>query len=96
MPAKTNEAPNKIEEEITLDGLTFVSEEKKPDYTGPYVNVFIPALDDSGSNGVKVDQYEHVTIANEAGEKLYRVHRGENVMVPVPVFEQLKKRYPNC
>jgi len=76
------------------DGLTIATPEKKPDYSGPYVTVFLPALEDSGSGGMKVDQYEHVTIANEEKETCYKVLRGENVEVPVPVFIALKARYP--
>ena len=85
MAAKKDELPN--------DGLTVIMEEKKPDYTGPYVDIFLPALDDGGG-GLKVDQYEHVTIANEQKETSYRVLRGEHVQVPVPVFIALKEKYP--
>ena len=82
-----NEMPN--------DEMTIVTPEKKAGYTGPMVDVFLPALEDSGSNGLKVDQYEHVTIANEKEEKCYKIRRGEHVEVPVPVFCALKERYPN-
>ena len=78
--------------EEAMDNLTFKVEEKKPDYVGPYVSIFLPALESDG--GMKVDQYEHVTISNENGEKRYRVLRGERVDVPVPVFIVLKDRYP--
>lgn len=67
---------------------------KQQKYSGPRVPVFIPALDDPGDGGIKVDQYEHVTIANERGETCYKVRRGETVEVPVPVFIALKARYP--
>ena len=80
------EAPN--------DGLTTVAPEKESEYNGPMVDVFLPLLEDAGSNGLKVDQYEHVTIANEKEEKCYKVRRGEHVEVPVPVFCVLKERYP--
>lgn len=63
-------------------------------YNGPMVPVFLPALEEEGS-GVKVDQYEHVTIANEVREDHYKVRRGVHVEVPVPVFAILKDRYPN-
>ena len=76
------------------DQLTMTMPEKEAGYTGPTVDVFIPELEDSGSNGLKVDQYEHVTIANEEKETCYRVRRGERVSVPVPVFLALKERYP--
>ena len=75
------------------DSLMIHSEAAQKIYDGPVVPVFIPALEDSG-NGVKVDQYEHVTIANEAGEVCWKVLRGETVEVPVPVFNILKARYP--
>jgi hypothetical protein len=83
--------------ELTLpvnDGLTFTVAEKKEEYTGPRVTIFLPELEDPGSEGLKVDQYEHVTIANEVKETNYRIHRGEWVEVPVPVYVQLKNKYP--
>ena len=44
---------------------------------------------------MKTDPYEHVTITNRDGaENRYYVKRGEWVDVPVPVFEQLRQRYP--
>ena len=76
------------------DTLTITSVEKEPDYVGPYVDVFIPALEENGDGGMKVDQYEHVTIANETKETCYKVLRGERVPVPVPVYIALKERYP--
>lgn len=84
----------KVKDEMMIDDpLTIVSEEKTEGYKGPMVDVFLPALEDS-QGGMKVDQYEHVTIANERGEKCYKVLRGEHVQVPVPVFIALKERYP--
>ena len=80
--------------EPEFDSLTTVTEEKASDYNGPMVDIFLPALEDQGQGGMKVDQYEHVTIANERGEKCYKVLRGEHVSVPVPVFVVLKERYP--
>ena len=88
MPARKNE-----EEVILNDPLTIVTAEKKASYTGPYVDIFLPALDEPGG-GLKVDQYEHVTLANEKEEICYKVIRGERVSVPVPVFIALKERYP--
>lgn len=67
-------------------------EEKK--YDGPYVQIFLPELENSGEEGMPVDQYEHVTLANETGREQYLVHRGEHVDVPVPVFMALKEKYP--
>jgi len=83
------------EDEITIidDELTTITPKKESGYKGPMVDVFLPALEDSGSNGLKVDQYEHVTIANEEKEEHWKIHRGEHVEVPVPVFCVLKERY---
>jgi len=86
--------PEINEEEVFDDGLTVKFEEKEEKYKGPMVTVFIPALEDPGTLGLKVDQYEHVTLANEEKETCYKVLRGEPVQVPVPVFVALKARYP--
>ena len=76
------------------DQFTIESPEPAPKYDGPMVQVFIPELENTGSNGLKVDQYEHVSIANQEKEDIYYVRRGERVEVPVPVFLALKERYP--
>jgi len=76
------------------DNLTIAVEKNESGYKGPYVSVFLPELEGDGSDGLKVDQYEHVTIANEEKETHYRIHRGERVDVPVPVFMVLKEKYP--
>ena len=60
----------------------------------PRVLIRLDKLIDSDDEGVKVDQYEHVTLANERGETCYKVMRGEWVEVPVPVFIALKEKYP--
>ena len=94
---KTAPAEEIIEAEDNMtfvDPLTTTTPEKQAVYNGPYVPVFIPALEDTGSGGLKVDQYEHVTIANEQKETCWKVLRGETVEVPVPVFLQLKQKYP--
>jgi hypothetical protein len=83
----------KKEKEEFENSLTIVKSAEAPDYKGPYVDVFIPALEE-GDGSMKVDQYEHVTIANEKKETCYKVLRGETVSVPVPVFMVLKERYP--
>ena len=87
-------AKKEIEEIVIDDGITTIAPEKEAERSEPMVDVFIPALEDSGSNGLKVDQYEHVTIANEQGEKCYKVRRGEHVEIPVSVYCILKARYP--
>ena len=83
--------------EVINDNLTVTAPEKETEYDGPMVPVFLPALEDSGTNGLKVDQYEHVTIANEKHEMHWKIHRGMHVEVPVPVYCVLKEsgRYPN-
>ena len=78
-----------------VNPLTTVVEVKDKSYKGPRVSVFLPALEDSGSAGIKVDQYEHVTIANEAKEEHVRILRGTPVDVTVPVFMALKEKYHN-
>ena len=75
------------------DGLTVVAQEKKSEYKGPMVDVFLPVLE-GGDGSTKVDQYEHVTIANENKEDIYHVLRGEHVPVPVSVYWALKQKYP--
>ena len=100
MANKTNaavETPEVVEVEDNMtfiESVTTTAPEKQACAHGPLVRVFIPALEDSGSNGMKVDQYEHVTIANEQKETCWKVLRGETVEVPVPVFLQLKQKYP--
>lgn len=69
-----------------------VKNEKK--YTGPMVQIYLQELENPGEEGMQVDQYEHVTIANQNGRQDYMVHRGEWVSVPVPVFIALKEKYP--
>ena len=76
-----------------MDSMTVAVERKEEGYNGPRVEVFLPELP-GGGDGVKVDQYEHVTIANEQKEECFKVLRGEKVEVPVPVFMALKARYP--
>lgn len=87
-------AATKKPEEIIEDGITVTAVQKEEGYKGPMVSVFLPKLEEEGG-GLKVDQYEHVTIANEVEEKIYRVKRGERVDIPVPVFVILKEKYPD-
>ena len=80
-----------VAEKEMEDSLTFAVPKKKEDAGGPRVRIFLPRLEDDGS--VEVDQYEHVTIANEVGENHTRIHRGEWVNVTIPVYMNLKERY---
>ena len=75
------------------NSLVFAVPKKEEEAKGPMVNVFLPEIPGAGDD-VKVDQYEHVTIANEEGEKCWKVLRGQHVDIPVEVFEVLKARYP--
>lgn len=59
------------------------------DAAEPLVMICLPLLPEQES-GLKVDQYEHVTING----KTTLVRRGEHVEVPVPVFMQLRNRFP--
>lgn len=76
------------------DTLTTAVARKEVKDDGPRVAIFLPELEDSGDEGIKVDQYEHVTLSNEAGDHTYYIKRGERVEVTVPVFMALKARYP--
>lgn len=77
------------------DELTIVAEPEKEKYSGPTVRIYLQPLEDPGDAGIKVDQYEHVTIANEEKEERFYVRRGEWVDIPVSVFMVMKERYPN-
>jgi hypothetical protein len=67
-------------------------EEKKNDEIR--VRIMLPKLEDD-SNGLNVDQTEHVSISNEQGDNFIRIKRGEWVDVTVETFILLKDRYPN-
>ena len=58
--------------------------------TEPTVRVFLPLLEESGAE-ISTDQTENVIING----KVTQIRRGEYVDVKVPVFLQLKQRYPN-
>ena len=71
---------------------TFVVSEE-PKEKEPTVEILLEKLP-GGGDGVKVDQYEHVTIANEEHEKCYKVLRGERVEIPISVYIAMKEKYP--
>ena len=56
----------------------------------PTVRIFLPLVEETGTD-VNVDQTENVIING----KVTQIRRGEYVDVKVPVFMQLKQRYPN-
>lgn len=76
---------------VINDGITsVVNIEEKVD-NQPRVRIMLP-MPPEAESGTKVDPYEHVTIN---GEKPVYVKRGEYVDVTVPVFLQLRNKYPN-
>jgi hypothetical protein len=56
----------------------------------PVVRIMLPLLEENGTEAV-VDQTENVIING----KVTQIRRGEYVDVKVPVFMQLKQRYPS-
>ena len=65
--------------------------DKKTTFTAePTVRIFLPLLEDGGAE-INTDQTENVIING----KVTQIRRGEYVDVKVPVFLQLKQRYPN-
>ena len=56
----------------------------------PTVRIFLPLVEETGTE-VNVDQTENVIING----KVTQIRRGEYVDVKVPVFMQLKQRYPS-
>ena len=71
------------------DILTAATPVKEKNDGVPRVRVFIPPLEDSDS-ALKADQYEHVTVDGVTT----LVRRGEYVDVTVPVFMQLRNKFP--
>ena len=89
------ELDEEFEENVPVnfdESLTIAIKHEPEKKEGIRVPVFLPRLEDG--DGMKVDQYEHVTIANERGETCYKVLRGERVEVPISVFMVLKEKYP--
>lgn len=77
------------------DNLTIAVPPKERTFEEPRVQVMLPTIDGEDTEGVKVDQYEHVTLSNEKGDKTYYVQRGRYVDIPVSVYLVLKQKYPN-
>lgn len=74
----------------TIDSTISVEKtEKKPVAPAAKVSVFIPMSEEG--EGAKFDQNEYVTVNGSTT----KVPRGEWVEVTVPVFVQLRNRYPN-
>jgi hypothetical protein len=79
--------------EVLEDELTFVQAPKEEKHERT-VQIYLPKLEEEG-NGVKVDQYEHVTIANEDKEETIWVKRGERVDIPIRFYIVMKEKYPD-
>ena len=77
----------------THDPLSFTVTLEQKNEKRPMVDIFLPEIHGAGGD-MKVDQYEHVTIANEEKETCWKVLRGETVSVPVEVYMVLKEKYP--
>ncbi|MBR5545368.1 MAG: hypothetical protein IKU70_00075 [Clostridia bacterium] len=58
--------------------------------TEPTVRILLPLAEETGTE-VHVDQTENVIINGQVTQ----IRRGEYVDVKIPVFMQLKQRYPN-
>ena len=71
------------------DALTAAIPVNKGKDNTPRVRIYIPLREDHPD--LKVDQYEHVTIDG----KTTLVRRGEHVEVTVPVYLQLRNRFPH-
>lgn len=78
-------------EEMVNDGISVAIKKKEEAKKETRVRIMLPLPVESES-GLKVDPYEHVTINGQAP---VLIKRGEWVDVTIPVFEQLRKRYPN-
>lgn len=63
---------------------------KEEVFEEPKVMVMIPLLPEDKA-GLKIDQYEHVTVNGETT----LIRRGERVEVPVPVYIQLRNKFDN-
>jgi hypothetical protein len=73
-----------------VDTLTVETPVQETVANEPRVRVYLPLLESEGA-GVHIDQYEHVTVNGETT----LVRRGEYVDVTVPVFIQLKNKFPH-
>ena len=72
------------------DGITVEVAVQQANEQQATVRVFLPLMEDQES-ALEVDQTEYVTING----KTTAIKRGEYVDVPVPVFMQLRNKYPH-
>lgn len=90
--AAEKEKKNKDKNKSANDPLVAAVPRKTEVIKEPTTTVNLPELP-GGDGSMKIDVYEHVTIANEEKEDCFKVKRGEPVEVPIPVFIQLKNRH---
>ena len=77
---------------ILQDELTVASPAQAKKDTVPRVRVFLPVLEDTADvSAIEMDQYEHVTVDGVTT----LIKRGEYVDVTVPVFIQLRNKFPH-
>lgn len=74
----------------TANNLSVETPVKETVAAEPRVRVLLPLLESEGA-GLHVDQYEHVTVNGETT----LVRRGEYVDVTVPVWMQLRNKFPH-
>ena len=73
------------------DGISVEVTEEKEVRVEPTIRIMIPRADEASYGDMKIDQAETVIING----KTTRIKRGEYVDVKVPVWMQLRQRYPN-
>lgn len=73
------------------DGISVEVTEEKEVRVEPTIRILIPLADESSYGDMKIDQAETVIINGQTT----RIKRGEYVDVKVPVWMQLRQRYPN-
>ena len=90
-------ATAKVKEPVNTnldDQITMTVPEKEPEHFVPTADIFLPEIENSGSSGLKVDQYEHVSVGNMVRDNTDYVRRGERNSVSVSTFLALKEKYP--
>lgn len=84
-----SETKTKKTTEVLDDGISATLAPKTVSSAEPTVSVILPLLEDENSD-VTVDQTVNVTVNG----KVTQIRRGEYVDVKVPVFMQLRNRFP--
>ena len=83
-------APKATTTNAMNDGVSVRNEPAPKKDAATTVRVFLPLLDDTVSGDTKVDQTETVVINGVATQ----IRRGEYVDVKVPVYLQLRNKFP--